>query len=296
MIRKLITSVAAAAVAAGSASAFGQSQYGQYVPQQQPQQQQSMVTQTAQPAVQQVQGQIFTYPVPQGWHCIGETTNEVFINAPDNSMAIGFMGLERVQVGNSMQFMHQAFGLYGCQNLQVLGGNRLPAPNCDAIEATVTYVVQGMARKAWVRVAVVQQNGFGNGYMLIAAAAPEKFDGVINSLKPLCDRIQITNATLAFDRQRAMANQQAAFANSGASLNHPMDDTVTKGYWDRQKTMDDISARRSDVMLDSYRSTDTTTGTVYAHGQDAYDPTRGGVVNPERPTEILTPEQQWQGR
>ena len=42
--------------------------------------------------------------------------------------------------------------------------------NCDAIEATVTYVAQGMPRKGWVRVAVTQQGGFGNGYMLIAGA------------------------------------------------------------------------------------------------------------------------------
>ena len=92
-----------------------------------------------------------------------------------------------------------------------------------------------------------------------------------------------------------MANQQAAYANTTANLNHPMDDTVTSGYWARQKSQDEASARRSDVMLDNYRSTDTTTGTVYTHGAAAYD-SAGGVVNPERPNEYLTPEAQWQGR
>jgi hypothetical protein len=290
MFRKFIIT-ACAAVTMNAAVASAQSQYGNYgapapVQQQAP---------AAQPSIQQVQGQIFSYPVPQGWRCTGESSNEVFISAPDSSMGIGFVGLERMQVGNSMQFIQKIAQIYGSQNVQVISANRLPVQNCDAIEAVITYVNRGQPWKAWVRVAVVQQNGFGNGYMLTAMSTPEKFDGVVSNLKPLCDRIQITNATLAFDRQRAMANQQAAYANTTANLNHPMDDSVTSGYWARQKSQDEASARRSDVMLDNYRSTDTSTGTVYTHGAAAYD-SAGGVVNPERPNEYLTPETQWQGR
>jgi hypothetical protein len=290
MIRtKLIIACAAVILSGGSVLAQVNPLPTQHMPTQQQQ------APAQQPAVQQVQGRIFTYPIPQGWHLVNETTNEVFITAPDNSMTIGFTGLERFQVGNSVQFIQKVAQLYGSQNLQILSANRLPMQNCDAIEAIVSYTNGGQPLKAWVRVVVVQQNGFGNGYLLCAAAKPERFDGVVNALRPLCDRIQVTNATLAFDRQRAMQIQQQSFASSGASLNHPMDDTVMKGWEERNKVMDNISARRSDVMLDSYRSTDQQTGTVYYHRQDAYDPTRGGVVNPERPTELLTPEQQWQG-
>src|SRR4051812_27543956 len=172
------------------------------------------VAQAPQPAIQQAQGRIFTYPVPQGWRLVNETSNEVFVCSPDASMVLGFAGLERVQVGNSMQFLQHMVQIYGCQNLQVLGGNRLPVQNCDAIEATITYVSQGRPIKAWVRVAVVQQNGFGNGYMLIAAATPEKFDNVVGSIKPLCDRIQVTDQSAAFDRANAAAAARPVYTAS----------------------------------------------------------------------------------
>jgi hypothetical protein len=294
MIRtKLITACAAALLGGGSVFA----QVNPLSQQQAPIQQRAMPQQQQQPAqqlaVQQMQGRIFTYPVPQGWRLVNETTNEIFIAAPDSSMAIGFVGLERFRVGTSVQFIQQAAQLYGSQNLQILSASRLPVANCDAVEANISYTSNGQPVKAWVRVLVVQQNGFGNAYMLIAAAKPEKFDGVVGALKPLCDRIQITNALAAFGRDQLIAARPGS--SSSVSLNHPMDDTVMKGWEERNKTMDNIAARRSDVMLDSYRSSDPSTGTVYTHTQDAYDPTRGGVVNPQDPTQLLTPEQQWQG-
>ncbi|HSV14424.1 MAG TPA: hypothetical protein VLI90_09200, partial [Tepidisphaeraceae bacterium] len=176
----------------------------------------------AQPvAVQQAQGRIFTYPVPQGWRLVNETTNEILIAAPDSTQAIGFTGLERMQVGNSAQFLQRVAQMYGSQNLQILSGNRLPVPNCDAIEAIITYTSGGKPCKAWVRVAVVAQNGFGNGYMLMAIATPEKFDSVVAELKPLCDRIQITDASAAFDRANAAAAARPVYTSSAPSLNHP---------------------------------------------------------------------------
>jgi hypothetical protein len=288
MIRtKLIASCAAALLGGGTV-------FAQVNPlSAEPMQQQQQAPAQQQPAIQQAQGRIFTYPIPQGWHLVNETTNEIFVAAPDSSMAIGFTGLERFQVGNSVQFIQKVAQLYGSQSLRILSANRLPIQNCDAIEAILSYTSGGQPVKAWVRVVVVQQNGFGNGYLLCAAAKPEKFDGVVNALKPLCDRIQISNASAAFGRDQLIALRPSS--SSSASLNHPMDDTVMKGWEERNKTMDNIAARRSDVMLDSYRSSDPSTGTVYTHGQDAYDPTRGGVVNPQDPTQLLTPEQQWQG-
>lgn len=287
MIRFALTACAAMSFSAAIASAQMPSALPPTAPVAQPV--------APQPVVNQVQGQIFTYPVPQGWRLVTESINEVYVAAPDGSMALGFTGLERMMVGNSQQFLQQILQMYGCRDLRIVSGQRLPVQNADAVEGIITYTQNNMPRKAWVRVVVMQQNGFGNGYMLVAAAAPERFDAAVPTMKRLCERIQVTNQSAAFDRARAYAAQQPVTVSGGASLNRPMDDSVTSGYWARQKTTDDASARRSNFARDTYVSTDTTTGTEYYHGQAAYDPTRGGVVNPERPTETLAPADHWQG-
>ncbi len=240
---------------------------------------------------QMLQGQIFSVPVPAGW-THSESSNETFILAPDGSMGIGFAGLERITPCTPAQFLqYMATTVYKFQNFRVLSTQRIAAGGGDGIEAVISYSSNGQAYQSWVRVIVVQAYGSANGYMLIAGANPDKFERVMADLKPLAEKIQITNAGAAFDRANALAVQR----NAGASLNHPMDDTVTSGYWQRQHTQEMAAARDSDVRRGTYTSHDTTTGTAYTHGADAYNAARGGVVNPERPTEILTPSEQWRG-
>ena len=72
--------------------------------------------------------------------------------------------------------------------------------------------------------------------------------------------------------------------------------TQQQQIWDREGRQSAALARGSDARRDTYVSTDPSTGRQFYHGQAAYDPARGGVVNPYRPTELLTPAPHWQGR
>lgn len=235
------------------------------------------------------QGEIFSTPVPQGWRQ-SQSSNEVLVAAPDASMSFGFVGLERFRAMDAMTYLKFIVEMYGNKNLQVLGARQINYQGAtQAIEAKISFTSpNGNNYAGWMRVAVFVAGGQMNGYAIFTAATPERFDRVSGQLQAMAEKIQITNATLAFDRARALNNIQMV-------KNRPMDDTVTSGYWDRTRRTDAVMARGSDVRRDSYISTDSSTGQQYWHGQAAYDPTRGGVVNPERPTEILTPADHWQG-
>ena len=248
------------------------------------------IRQGAQPVAfnsQMARSDIFAFPVPQGWNH-NEGTNAVFVCSPDASMMIGFTGLERVNTGTPIQFLH--YMMEKVHNLpisQLVSCDRVPFQGGEAIEAVwITRRANGCCVKSWARVAIVQ--GYGsNGYVLMASATPDQFDRVIGGLKAMAEKIQIINPARAFQRDAALAVQQ------NTNYNHPMDHSFAQGYWDRQKTTDAVIARGSDVRRDTYVSTDPHTGTPYWHNGSAYD-NSGRVVNPERPNEYLNEASHWQ--
>jgi hypothetical protein len=259
----------------------------------QPQQPRTNLQGTGRIAAQSVAGQIFSIPVPQGWQR-SETINETFALAPDGSLGFVFVGLEAIQPVNAAQFVGVIAQIYKFQNVQVVSMQRTRYPDAaDCVEAIITYTTpQGQPIKAWVRSAIFNFYGCNCGYMQIAGASPEKFDAVAGDLKTMAEQIQIINPQLAFDRNRRLANIKMV-------KNNPMDHDVLRRTPSRPAARDtsgDLSDRRSDVTRDQYEYTDPRTGEKYYVGQNAIDPTIGGVRNPNHPTETLNPAAHWQGR
>jgi hypothetical protein len=245
-------------------------------------------------AAQSVAGQIFSIPVPQGWNRT-ESINETFAISQDGTMGIGFVGLEAIQPTTAAQFVGAICQLYKMQNVQVVSMQRTRYPDAaDCVEAIITYTTpQGQPVKSWVRSAIFNFYGINCGYMQIASASPEKFDALAGDLKAMAEQIQIINPELAFDRNRRLANIKMV-------KNNPMDHNVLRRTPSRPaggtNSGDDVSYRRSDVTRNTYEMTDPRTGEKIYVGQEAYDPTIGGVRNPNYPTETLDPAPHWRGR
>ena len=236
------------------------------------------------------QGEIFSTPVPQGW-LTSQSINETYSASPDGKLGFGFVGLEAVGAATPTQFAQFIFNLYGNKNLQVSDVRRVQYPGAtEAIEAQVSFVSKdGNPSVGWIRVATFVSGGSMNGYMVFASGTPDRFEAVADQLIEMVEKIQITNANRAFDRDRRMQNIQMV-------QNRPMDHGFADGYWKNQKRVEGAMARGSDVRRDRYISSDPVSGERFEHGQDAYDPARGGVQNPNRPTENLRPAPHWMGR
>jgi hypothetical protein len=244
------------------------------------------------PQTQMGQGQYFQYALPQGWQPT-ESCAGMQVTSPDNTMTVGFVGTEAMSTRfTPSQYAQMSMSFNGIANWRVLDAKPVPAnvQGGEAIEEIVSYTANGIPCKGWVRCVVVTGFGQCNGYTLFAAAEAGHFDQGSDGLKALADKIQITNPAAVFQRDIRAGNMARTV------VNRPMDHSFVDSYWKNQKVNEDVSGRRSDVMRNSYGYTDESTGQTYHFGAEAYDATIGGVRNPNRPTEILTPDQRWQGR
>jgi hypothetical protein len=238
--------------------------------------------------VEMCQSQVFAFPVPQGWQH-NESPNAVFVYTPDASATIGFTGMERINTGTPIQFLHFMMEkVHDIPLTQVLDCKPIEYPGGTGIEcAWLTRRANGSVCKSWARCVVVQ--GYGsNGYILLASAPADRFDASFATLKALAEKIQITNGDAGFDRQNALAVQR------NSNFNHPMDHSFADQYWVNQKRMDGVMARGSDVRTGNYVSSNPTTGAAYDHGVGAFDNT-GHVVDPENPNQYLV-TRHWEGQ
>ena len=238
--------------------------------------------------VQLQQGQVFAIPVPAGW-TMTQSINECFSVSPDGRLAFGFVGLERIQASTPEQFLQTIIALYKHSNLRILASQPIRYPGAtSAVEVKFAFTSSaGQPTVGWARIAVTQVGGQMNAYLLCTTGTPDAFDANAAQLLAMAEKIQITNAQLAFDRNRVLDNIRNI-------PNRPMDHSFTDAYWKNSKRMDDVMKRGSDVRRDQYTWTDPVTGERYHGGQNNIDPTRGGVPNPNRPTENLNPEPHWQ--
>jgi hypothetical protein len=238
--------------------------------------------------VRLAQGEVFAIPLPAGWQ-MSQSICECFSVSPDQSLAFGFIGLERIAVATPEQFLHSMLQLYkhGPATIHAAQPIRFEGATAAA-EFRFSYrASNGRQMTAWARVAVTHYGGQMNAYMIVTSTAPEAFDANFPALKAMAEKIEIVNVQRAFDRDRALAIIKSI-------PNRPMDHSFTESYWKNSKRMDDVMKRGSDVRRDQYTWTDPVTGEKYHGGQNNIDPTKGGVPNPQRPTELLVPEPHWQ--
>jgi hypothetical protein len=233
------------------------------------------------PDVQVHQGDCFSYAVPLGWKC-NDTPNGVDIYSPDGSQYVFLSVFER---GRGMQtpegFVRIFCRMMKVQSMQIVSNtDGPPAPSfpktrllhltgISAIGAPIRMTCIAGAGNGWG-----QWSAFCKGYCARASV----FDSVSPLLGNLAQSITATGGA------------RIAGANSiMQGINHPnvAGDIIMQGWNYRNGIYDHIAQNRTETIRGITRQQDPTTGTIYDMPLNAYNASRGGYVNPARPTELL---------
>lgn len=235
------------------------------------------------------QGQYWKWSAPLGWHH-SESIAGVTLTSPDGRYSAALAGLMRSQGYTTPQvFMGRMLGL-AYKNVRIGSVRPLPSQQMgyqtwNWIEAEVTATgVGGTPMKG------LWKCGVANYYNLNDAL-------VVGYWSPLSD-FQQSKAWLApIAESIIMTNPSQAFGND--QLIHPKNNPNTTGdaimqSWENKNQSQDRSMQNwSRAMRGNEPTFDPETGTRYSTPLNSWDATKGGYVNPNRPTELLqcgTPE------
>jgi hypothetical protein len=226
------------------------------------------------------QGMCFQYLVPAGW-IANDTTNGVDIISPDHSQYVFVTVLER-SLGHQTPegFVRMIANAVHLQNVQIMWdqpGPRLPFyNNIRTIEFTSVYNGIPMRTKC---VCAIQSlfggyNAFCEGY----SAPLNRFNTATPLLDKLVNSVVATNGMAIAGRNTIMP-----------AINHPntAGDSIMKSWEYKNRVNDRLSQEREEAMLGISRQKDPYTGRIYDMPYNAYDPSRGGYVNPYHRTELL---------
>ncbi len=234
------------------------------------------------PMLQVQQGQYFRWSMPKDWHS-NETTNGVDISSPDNSAGASSALLVGAPGQSSpRRFVEVFLPQCGLQNMKILASKDLPDQNYAGMpmkitQMEMTYNLNGGAFHGLCTCAIVNGWGQYTAFLQSAGSAPEQWDKVKTWLPAVAESVTITNP-----RQVALQDRITL------PKNRPLDDSSIMSSWEeRNKSQDRISQKWEETTLGYERMKDTSTGQMYDMPFENYDATRGGYVNPQRPTEIL---------
>jgi hypothetical protein len=227
------------------------------------------------------QGSYFRYALPAGWSA-QEDANSVTLTAPDRSAAvscsviIGTPG--RATPRQALQFIGRVTGQ---TSGQVVAFRDLPEQpgHWKVGVAQVTQTAAGRRYRGEIYCAVLDGWGQWNGTFTTALATVDRWPREKSWLEQVARSIQITNTTSLGhrDQVRLPGNRplESVFGDSTAN-------------WEaRNRAYDRIRVKRQEAMMGVVRMMDPATGQIYDMPHSAYNPGRGGYVNPKRPTELL---------
>lgn len=238
------------------------------------------------PQVAMHNGKFFSYALPAGW-TIDESQNAVILSSPDRSMcttATGLVGMYGEATPAS--FLANICQLYKVQGVQVISSQQVQPPQGYQSAATFELALtgaDGVQYRGQALSAVVSGGGRHSGSCITVMTRADKWESARTWLPQVALSVNASNTDLGAG---AMANAARPLPSSsgGASLNHSMGDW--KPY-DASASNDRLSRANSDATRGYEQMIDNTTGQRYYPGANAYDASRGGYVNPERPTELL---------
>lgn len=246
---------------------------------------QTLAAASSRPVLQRQQGPVFAYSLPAGWRA-NATANGLDIAAPDGV------------TGVSASFV---FGMFGVQSpeghfqkiLATLPLTRVhiksrvatpPAPGplglaWQGVEIEFTALSRG--QPIYVRaISHVLQGSGQYSAMLTGIQGPlAQWDALRLWLPQVRDAIAIINASVA-----------AGSMTRGLPRGIRHDEVYgnyNQAWTARGVTADRISAARREGTMGYTRQQDPLTGQIYDTPLEAYDASRGGYVNPVRPTELL---------
>ncbi|RJX34142.1 MAG: hypothetical protein C4516_00370 [Oxalobacter sp.] len=239
------------------------------------------------PILLRKQGRVFAYSLPKGWQ-VNETSNGIDITAPD----------QLTGVSSSI-----VFGMYGNQTPEghfraVLSS--IPLRNVQILKKTPTPSSPGPYGLRWqgieiefkassngrpIRVRAISHVLQGAGQytaILTGVQGPvAKWDSLKLWLPQVRDSIVLTNPSVpAASMVRSMPK---------GTRHDDIYGRYNKSWAARGVSQDRMAKARREGTMGYTRQRDEATGQIYDVPLDAYNASRGGYVNPVRPTELLSP-------
>lgn len=226
------------------------------------------------------QGSCFRYAVPAGWRA-SDSTNGVDILSPDRTEYVFLSVFERGRGHQTPEGFVRLFASLGhATNVQVISD--VPGPPKPWFPQTrlmeTRYLCNGIPMRSKVLAGAVnswgQWSAFCQGYCAPAA--------VFANASPYLEMVARTITPTGGAR--------IAGANTiMTGINHPntAGNTIMNGWNYRNGIYAQIDQARTEEITGYTRQKDPALGTIYDMPNGAYDPTRGGFVNPLRPTELL---------
>lgn len=237
------------------------------------------------PILMRRQGRAFAYSYPQGWR-VNETSNGIDISAPDGltgvtaSIVFGMFGAESPE-----GYLRKVLATLPLTDVRF--EKEAPTPSTPGpyglqwrgIEAEFTAKSKGRPIHVRAITHVLQGNGQYFAIMTGIQGPAHQWNSLKNWLPQVRDSIVLTNVA-----------GPAGSMSKGLPKGIRHDDvygSYNKGWTARGVPSAQVSAARREGTMGYTRQKDPVTGQIYDVPLDAYNASRGGYVNPVRPTELL---------
>jgi hypothetical protein len=232
------------------------------------------------------QGAYFRYAMPAGWQAT-ESANGVEMAAPDRVTGASFGLL----VGAFGQATPESFLRMVVFQNPAYQGARIekvrPLPSEPGVmglawsiaEIDLSYTYLGRACRAQAKVGILQGAGQYAAVIRGFQAPVEQFAQARYWLPAITEGVVITNPYQVAGIDRFQLPK-------GTSHDYIYGD-YNRAWERRGHTSDAISRGRHEGTMGYERMVDPSTGQLYDMPLERYDATRGGYVNPNRPTEVL---------
>ncbi len=238
------------------------------------------------PILLRQQGKVFAYSLPKDW-TVSETSNGIDLSAPDRltgvSSSIVFGGHGRQTPEGHFRAI---LAMIPLKNVQIL--KKSPTPSSpgpyglkwQGIEIEFTATSSGQPIHVRANSHILQGPGQYTAILTGIQGPTSKWDELKMWLPQVRDSIALTNASIpAASMVKAMPK---------ARRHDDVYDRYNKSWTARGVSQDRMAKERREATMGYTRQKDEATGRIYDVPLDAYNASRGGYVNPVRPTELLS--------
>jgi hypothetical protein len=242
------------------------------------------------PALQPQQGRYFKWTAPAGWR-VSESNAGVTLTSPDGRYSAMLASLMRSRGNRTPKdFLQLVFtNVPDYKNARIISIKNLPSQHMsyqvwNFIEAEVSFTDKGLPVVGLYKAGVANYYNMNDSMIVGFRAATKDYEQAKSFMPTIAKSIVLTNANEAF------GNNTLVRPKNNPNTAH---DSIIEAGENKNKSQDKSMQKWSNAMRGSEPTYDPTTGQRYTSQHSSWDAARGGYVNPNRPTELLscgTPE------
>jgi hypothetical protein len=235
-------------------------------------------------ALQPQQGRYFKWTAPAGWRA-SESNSGVTLTSPDGRFSASLAAVMRSRGKRTpkdfLAFVFNTVPDY--KNARIISIRNLPNERMsyqvwNFIEAEVSFTDKGLPVIGQYKVGVANYYNMNDGLIAGFRAATPDYQQAKSFMPMIAKSIVLTNANSAF------GNNTLVRPKNNPNTAH---DSIVQAGLNKNKSQDRYMQKWSNAMRGNQPTYDPATGQRYSSQHSSWNATRGGYVNPNRPTELL---------